>query len=141
MIQADLRVDLHNHSEQHSRATQGGMALHGHKWGVFMVRQLMVSMMLFVSSAYAGMCGESDGTVRCTEDGGQNSTLHMLDKALIGQSGVTGSLGPPVLNNEMATYPRNMKAEELPKSPIESKPIVHQESDHTPFGSHAVGKK
>lgn len=35
MIQADLRVDLHNHSEQHSRAIQGGMALLGHKWGVF----------------------------------------------------------------------------------------------------------
>jgi hypothetical protein len=107
---------------------------------MFMVKHLMVSMMLFVSSAYAGMCGESDGTVRCTEDAGQNSTLHMLDKALIGQSGVTGSLGPSVLNNEMATYPRNMKTEELPKSPSEPKPIVHQESDHTPFDSRAKEK-
>jgi hypothetical protein len=116
------------------------MALLGHKCGVFVVRQLMVSMMLFVSSAYAGMCGESDGTVRCTEDGGQNSTLRMFDKALIDQSGVTGSLGPSVLNNEMATYPRSMKTEELPKSLSESKPIAHQESGHTPFDSRAKEK-
>jgi hypothetical protein len=45
-----------------------------------------------------------------------------------------------VLNNEMATYPRNMKTEELPKSPSESKPIVHQESDHTAFDSRAKEK-
>ncbi|HKY72193.1 MAG TPA: hypothetical protein VJL88_09760 [Nitrospira sp.] len=96
-----------------------------------MVRQLMVIMTLFVSPAYAGMCSESDGTVRCTEDGGRNSTLQMLDKALIDQSGVTGSLGPSVLNNQMATYPRNIKTEDLPKSPSEQKPSVDAKPDET----------
>ncbi len=46
-----------------------------------MVKQLMVSMMLFVSSAYAGMCGESDGTVRCTEDAGKLHITHVRQSA------------------------------------------------------------
>jgi hypothetical protein len=35
MIQADFRVDLHNHSEQHSRATQGCMALRAYNGGIY----------------------------------------------------------------------------------------------------------
>ena len=57
-----------------------------------MVRQLLVGIALFVSPAYAGMCGDSDGAVKCTDDVGRNSTLQTLDKALISPSGVTARI-------------------------------------------------
>lgn len=79
-----------------------------------MVRQLLVSMMLFASSAYAGMCGESDGTVKCTDDAGRNSTLQTLDKALVSPSGVTARPDYSVVNSDMATYPRDPKSGEKP---------------------------
>ena len=79
-----------------------------------MVRQLLVSVTLFVFPAYAGMCGESDGTVKCTEDAGRNSTLQTLDKALVSPSGVAARPDYSLVNSEMATYPRDPKSGEKP---------------------------
>ena len=94
-----------------------------------MVRQLLVGITLFASSAYAGMCGESDGTVKCTDDGGRNSTLQSLDKALVSPSGVTARPDYSLINSEMATYPRDPKSGEKPiRSDIET-----EESPTTTF--------
>ena len=92
-----------------------------------MVRSLLVSMILFASSAYAGMCGESDGTVKCTDDVGRNSTLQTLDKALVSPSGVTARPDYSVVNSDMATYPRDPKSGD--------KPIT---SDSEPEESHTT---
>lgn len=82
-----------------------------------MVRQLLVSIALFVSPAYAGMCGDSDGTVKCTDDDGRNSTLESLDHALMSPSGVTAKPEFSLSNSDMATYPRDPKSGEKPSRP------------------------
>jgi hypothetical protein len=94
-----------------------------------MVRQFLLSITLFVPSAYASMCGESDGIVKCTDDAGRNPTLQTLDKALVSPSGVTARPDYSVGNPEMATYPRDPKSGDKPiRSESESK-----ESTTTPF--------
>lgn len=72
---------------------------------------------LFVSPAYAGMCGDSDGAVKCTDDAGRNSTLQSLDKDLISPSGVTAKPEFSLSNTDMATYPRDPKSGEKLRGP------------------------
>ena len=94
----------------------------------FLLSITLLSITLFVPSADAGMCGESDGIVRCTDDAGRNSTLETLDKALVSPSGVTARPDYSVGNPEMATYPRDPKSGEKPRSEAES-----EESTTTTF--------
>jgi len=75
---------------------------------------------LFVSPAYAGMCGDSDGAVKCTDDAGRNSTLQSLDKDLISPSGVTAKPEFSLSNTDMATYPRDPKSGEKPSRETET---------------------
>jgi hypothetical protein len=93
-----------------------------------MLRQLLMGVALFVSPAYAGMCGDSDGTVKCTDDAGRNSTLESLDKDLISPSGVTAKPEFSLSNIDMATYPREPKSVEKPSRETEP-----QESPTTTF--------
>jgi len=93
-----------------------------------MLRQLLMGVVLFVSPAYAGMCGDSDGAVKCTEDAGRNSTLQSLDKDLISPSGVTAKPEFSLSNTDMATYPRDPKSGEKPSRETET-----QESPTTTF--------
>lgn len=93
-----------------------------------MLRQLLMSVALLVSPAYAGMCGDSDGTVKCTDDAGRNSTLQSLDKDLISPSGVTAKPEFSLSNTDMATYPRDPKSGEKP-----TRPESDQESPTTTF--------
>lgn len=79
-----------------------------------MLRQLLMGVALLVSPAHAGMCGDSDGTVKCTDDAGRNSTLQTLDKDLISPSGVTAKPEFSLSNTDMATYPRDPKSGEKP---------------------------
>jgi hypothetical protein len=95
-----------------------------------MVMPLLVSVILFVFPAYAGMCGESDGTVKCTDDVGRNSTLQTLDKALVSPGGVTAPADYSLVNSEMATYPKDTKTV---VKPIGSESDSPKESDTTTF--------
>jgi hypothetical protein len=79
-----------------------------------MLRHFLVSLTLFVSPAYAGMCGDSDGTVKCTDDAGRNSTLETLDHALVSPSGITAKPDFSLVNSDMATKPRDPKSGEKP---------------------------
>ena len=77
-----------------------------------MTLALLMGIMMFVSPAYAGMCGaESDGSVRCTDDVGRNPSLQSVDKALIDPRGVTGSPEYSPMNTDMANYPRDQKSD------------------------------
>jgi hypothetical protein len=93
-----------------------------------MLKQLVMGVALFVSPAYAGMCGDSDGAVKCTDDAGRNSTLQSLDKDLISPSGVTAKPEFSLSNTDMATYPRDPKSGEKPSGETET-----QESLTTTF--------
>jgi len=107
-----------------------------------MVRQFLLSITLFVPSAYASMCGESDGIVKCTDDAGRNPTLQTLDKALVSPSGVTARPDYSVGNPEMATYPRDPKSGD-PKSgdkPIRSESESEESTDRT-FGTQDKTKR
>ena len=84
-----------------------------------MLKQLVMGVALFVSPAYAGMCGDSDGAVKCTDDAGRNSTLQSLDKDLISPSGVTAKPEFSLSNTDMATYPRDPKSGEKPSRETE----------------------
>jgi hypothetical protein len=102
-----------------------------------MVRQFLLSITLFVPSAYASMCGESDGSVKCTDDAGRNPTLQTLDKALVSPSGVTARPDYSVGNPEMATYPRDPKSGDKPtRSESES-----EESTDRTFGTQDKTKR
>lgn len=85
-----------------------------------MLTKLLMSVVALVSPAYADMCGESDGIVRCTDDVGRDSMLQALDRALKSPSGVTALSGYPLLNHEMATYPRDVKSDDLLPKPRQS---------------------
>lgn len=100
-----------------------------------MWRQLLMGVALFVSPAYAGMCGDSDGKVKCTDDAGRNSTLQSLDKDLISPSGVTAKPEFSLSNTDMATYPRDPKSGEKPSRETET-----EESPTTTFITSS-GKK
>ena len=90
---------------------------------------LLVSILLFVSPAYPGMCGESDGTVICSDDVGRNAALQSLDKDLMSPSGVTAKPEFSLSTTEMATYPRDPKSGDKPtRADSETK-----ESDPTTF--------
>ena len=90
-----------------------------------MLRQLLMGVALFVSPAYAGMCGDSDGAVKCTDDAGRNSTLQSLDKDLISPSGVTAKPEFSLSNTDMATYPRDPKSgEKPPETEIQESPTT-----------------
>jgi hypothetical protein len=79
-----------------------------------MLRCLLMGVILFVSPAYAGMCGDSDGSVNCTDEAGRNSTLESLDHALVSPSGVTAKPDFSLVNSDMATQPRDPKSGEKP---------------------------
>lgn len=100
-----------------------------------MLTKLLVSVVFLVSPAFAGMCGESGGTVVCTDDVGRNSTLQALDKALVSPSGVTAPSGYSLINKEMATYPREVKSDDLLQKPSQSTSDQEQESNRTTFQS------
>lgn len=95
------------------------------------MRQLLVSLTLFVSPAYAGMCGgESDGTVKCTDEAGRNSTLQTLNKALVSPGGVTARPDYSLSTSSMGTYPKETKTE---PRPVQSESDKSQESPTTTF--------
>jgi hypothetical protein len=87
---------------------------------VLMLTKLLLSVVALVSPGYAHMCGESDGIVRCTDDVERDSMLQALDRALKSPSGVTALSGYPLLNHEMATYPRDVKSDDLLPKPRQS---------------------
>ena len=101
-----------------------------------MVGQLLVIMImiLFVSPAYGGMCGDSDGTVKCTDETGRNSGLQTLDNAMVSPSGVTAKPDFSLVNSDMATYPRDPKSGEKP-SRSESEPTESTTSTFISTGS------
>ena len=102
-----------------------------------MVRQFLLSITLFVPSAYASMCGESDGSVKCTDDAGRNPTLQTLDKALVSPSGVTARPDYSVGTPEMTTYPRDPKSGD---KPIRSESESEESTDRT-FGTQDKTKR
>ena len=76
-----------------------------------MVTKLLAALVLLVFPAYAGTCGESNGSVRCTDDVGHKSTLEALDKAISSQSGGSTLPDASSIRNEMATYPPNLRSQ------------------------------
>ena len=97
-----------------------------------MMMRLVISATLIAAPAYAGMCGENEGVVRCTDDSGRNSTLQTLDKGMVDGIGPAGPSGQSLLSNDMATYPRNTQMDDLMKKPAEPPPRpVEEEVDPT----------
>ena len=98
---------------------------------VRMLTKLLVSVVFIVSSVYAGTCGEINGTVRCTDDVGQNSTLQNLDKSVLNPSDGGALADSSSIRNEMATYPPDLKLQGGWREPSASKPDQEQENKTT----------
>ncbi len=86
-----------------------------------MLTKLPVSVVFLVSPAYAGACGEINGTVRCTDDVEQNCTLQPLDTARLTPSGGSAL--------------SDLKSQGLRREPSQPKFDQEQESNKITFQS------
>jgi hypothetical protein len=86
------------------------------------VIQVVTSVVLLVSSSYAGTCAEVSGSVRCTDDVGHNSTLESVDHAIFIQSSRSTVPETSSIPREMATYPPDMKFQGIGRQPSPQNP-------------------
>jgi hypothetical protein len=87
-----------------------------------MVIQVVASVLLLVSTAYAGTCAEVSESVRCTDDVGHNSTLESVDHAIFIQSSRSTASDTSSIPREMATYPPDLKLQGIGRQPSPQDP-------------------
>lgn len=87
-----------------------------------MVIQVVASVVLLVSSTYAGTCAVVSGSVRCTDDVGHNSTLEGVDHAIFSQNSRSTVPETSSIPREMATYPPDLKSQGFGRRPSQENP-------------------